>query len=303
MCGGGTRRLEPVWWNITSVLQELWISSLLTTINSFYGHYTDLASETYWKIDNPTTKILSIASRTSGGLIVSSDDRLMRIYDSDMNQVVLCGTFKTHSVCEMSDGSVACLTENGTIAVGRSLFPSKVHPLLSFFYHYRSHLFHPTSKAPWLRCAVQRYRRVCRWRRSKDWRFQLNWKSCVWGIDAGTLRVDNDHSTNTLSLSITTSLLTFFHEGELAQLFWAIVGVYCFFPWVRSANLQYQDPKRQVMSLKWCTGAEISSWSAFVDISDTTLSVQRASPVLWSPSRSDSSISPNSTSLSMNCLK
>jgi len=76
-------------------------------------------SETYWKIDKPT-KILSVASRTSGGLIVSSDDRLMRIYDSNMNQVVLCGTFKTsktHSVCEMSDGSVAGLTENGTIAV------------------------------------------------------------------------------------------------------------------------------------------------------------------------------------------
>jgi len=78
----------------------------------------DEISETVWS--TATTSILSVARRKSGGLFVSTNDRMLRIYDSDMNEVVLCGSVKTSkaiSVCEMSDGSIACLTENGTIAV------------------------------------------------------------------------------------------------------------------------------------------------------------------------------------------
>jgi len=70
-----------------------------------------------------TPTVLSVTTRRSGGLIMSTDDRMLRIYDSDMNEVVLCGTVKTSkaiSVCELSDRSVACLTENETIAVWKT---------------------------------------------------------------------------------------------------------------------------------------------------------------------------------------
>jgi len=78
------------------------------------------AGEPHSMIFVPMSGATSATRLKSGGFVASTDDRITRIFDSELKEMASCGYHmadKALSVCEMSDGSIACGTEKGTIAI------------------------------------------------------------------------------------------------------------------------------------------------------------------------------------------